>query len=127
MSLRRLAFVSVISGQVALLSFAPMVGSGIGLYLSLAVWAVCGFRWWLGSLALSMAPNLTALIQAGSIGAATAQILPAATANATPAQNEFAFLLQLSMLAVYPAVLWLGQRSFRRTLVKRLGASRLGF
>ena len=63
MNPRKLAFASSVAPLVAAISFVPFLGTGLGLYFSLVVWAGAGFRWWLLSLAMSVAVDLNSILQ----------------------------------------------------------------
>lgn len=121
MNPRKLAFASSVAPLVAAISFVPFLGTGLGLYFSLVVWAGAGFRWWLLSLAMSVAVDLNSILQfnmASGFVASTA----APVTNVIIAHPVVGFIwlgLQLSMFALYPTVLYLGKRNFAKMLAKR--------
>ena len=121
MNLRKLAFTSSVAPLIAVISVVPVLGTGFALYLSLIVWAGAGLRWWLLALAMSVAVGFATLAQLFMVSTFAASVTP--TVSSVIASHPEAALgwlvLQLSMIAIYPSVLYLGKRSFAKMLAKR--------
>ena len=110
---------------VAASSLVPMVGIGLSLYLGLLAWAVLGFRWWLASLPFTALLTLpSSLPQTTAVGVGAATIVQTMLPQASAAQLQTWLILEVVSIVIYPTVLYLGQRSLRKEVVKRIGRSR---
>ena len=110
---------------VAASSLVPMVGIGLSLYLGLLAWAVLGFRWWLISLPFTALLTLpSSLPQTTAVGVGAATIVQTVLPQASATQVQTWLILEVISIVIYPTVLYLGQRSLRKEVVKRIGESR---
>ena len=105
------------------LSSIPVVGGGLAFYLSIVVWAVAGFRYWLLSGAFGIAMSLPYTLAASSafpvfttVGASVHQALASA-----PGAGVALSLVSNGLLLLLPVSMWLWMRSVRVFLRKRLG------
>ena len=106
------------------LSSIPIVGGGLAFYLSVVVWAVAGFRYWLLSGAFGFAMSLPYTFAASSaspvfatVGASVHQALASA-----PGASLALSVIGNGLLLVLPVSMWLWMRSVRVFLRKRLGS-----
>jgi hypothetical protein len=125
MNNHKLALVSVFTSIELGASFIPVLGVGVSLYVSLAIWASCGFKYWLMSLPVMIVFDFVSIIQIPLIVGQTA--IPVARVIATSgAQTQTGFnIVSLIVLVMYPAILYFAKSGVRKMLVKRIGESRL--
>ena len=105
------------------MSSIPVVGSGLAFYLSIVIWAIAGFRYWLLSGAFGIVMSLPYTLAASSaspvftaVGASVHQALASA-----PGAGLALSLIGNGLLLVLPVSMWLWMRSVRVFFRKRLG------
>ena len=121
---QKFAFFALSLGASFALSSIPVVGGGLAFYLSIVVWAVAGFRYWLLSGAFGLGMNLPYALGTESaspvftaVGASVHQALASA-----PETSLALSVIGDGLLFVLPVSVWLWKRSVRAYLQKRLGS-----
>lgn len=119
--LGKLAFFSVGTSLVVASGFIPGIGFVLSIYVSLYVWAVLGFRWWLGSILLGLFASIPSLLNSLTLSTAVGSAASVAVAHASQSTLFNFAIFQSGLLIAYPVILYLNVLQMRKTLFKRLG------
>lgn len=121
---RRLGFLAMGASLSALFGLIPLMGAAMSLVISLSIWAVLDFKWFLLSFVVGLPATLLSFIQGSAMGAAVGQMV-----EQMAAQNPtFVPYVSLEIAVFYGAAfsyLWWFKNGLRRAIVRRIGASRL--
>ena len=125
MNHRKLAFFSMSLGLVFGLSFVPVAGLGLSMYATLMIWAVLGFRWWLGGALFSILMEPVNALMTAQMAPLVQKSLVVVGSVVPPPVQPFMAPVGWLVFPGFFVLLWLVKSDLRKMLLKRIPARRL--